>query len=52
MTAILSEFATYIIKYAVFLVLAVLGFIAGTKWRKTKDMKNNEEAKQGEEVRS
>lgn len=51
MSAILSEFATYIIKYVVFLILAVLGFIAGTKWRKSKDMKT-EEAKVSEEVRS
>ncbi len=52
MTAILSELATYLIKYVVFLILAVLGFIAGTKWRKSKDMKSVEEAKPSEEVRS
>ena len=52
MAAILSEFATYLIKYVVFLILAVLGFIAGTKWRKSKDMKSVEEAKPSEEVRS
>ncbi|MCR5367403.1 MULTISPECIES: hypothetical protein [Eubacterium] len=52
MDQVLSEFATYIIKYLVFLVLAVLGFIAGTKWRKSKDMKTVEEAKNSEEVRS
>ena len=51
MTAILTEFATYIIKYVVFLILAVLGFISGTKWRKSKDMKT-EEAQSSEEVRS
>ena len=51
MSAILTEFATYIIKYVVFLIIAVLGFIAGTKWRKSKDMKI-EEAKGSEEVRS
>ncbi|MCR5148651.1 MAG: hypothetical protein K6C35_06750 [Eubacterium sp.] len=53
MNAILTEFATYIIKYVVFLVLAILGFIAGTKWRKAKDTKLGvEEAKVSEEVRS
>ncbi len=35
----LTEFGTYLIKYGVFLILAVLGFIAGTKWRKAKDNK-------------
>ena len=52
MSAILTEFATYIIKYVVFLILAVLGFIEGTKWRKSKDMKTVEEEVVSEEVRS
>ena len=43
MSEILAEFGTYLIKYGVFLVLAVLGFIAGTKWRKAKDSKNLKE---------
>ena len=34
-----AEYGTYLIKYGVFLILAILGFIAGTKWRKAKDAK-------------
>jgi hypothetical protein len=37
-----AELGTYLIKYGVFLVLAVLGFIAGTKWRKAKDKKTSQ----------
>lgn len=49
MSAVFAEFGTYIIKFAVYLVLAVAGFIAGTKWRKAKDQK---EENNREEVRS
>jgi len=34
-----AEFGTYLIKYGVFLILAILGFIAGVKWRNAKDKK-------------
>lgn len=36
-----AELGTYLLKYGVFLILAVLGFICGTKWRKAKDSKTN-----------
>ncbi|MBR3537939.1 MAG: hypothetical protein IKQ49_05605 [Eubacterium sp.] len=43
MSDLFAEFGTYLIKYVVFLVLAVAGFIAGTKWRKVKDSKEQKE---------
>ena len=43
MSEIFAEFGTYIIKYVVLLVLPVLGFIAGTKWRKAKDSKEEKQ---------
>ncbi len=42
MSDLFAEFGTYIIKYSVFLILAVAGFIAGTKLRKHKDSKEEE----------
>ncbi len=36
-----TEFGTYLIKYGIYLILAVLGFVAGTKWRKAKDSKED-----------
>ncbi len=39
MSAIFAELGTYAIKFVVFLILAVCGFFAGTKWRKAKDEK-------------
>ncbi len=46
MDEIFAEFGTYIIKYAIFLVLAVAGFFCGTKWRKAKDSKVQKEEKE------
>ena len=37
-----TEFGTYLIKYGVFMILAVLGFMAGTKWRKAKNSKQEQ----------
>jgi hypothetical protein len=41
MSEFFTEFGTYLIKYGVFMILAVLGFMAGTKWRKAKDAKTS-----------
>lgn len=41
MSEIWAELGTYLLKYGVFLILAVLGFFCGTKWRKAKDSKTN-----------
>ena len=46
MEEVFAEFGTYIIKYAIFLVLAVAGFMAGAKWRKVKDSKEQKEEKE------
>ncbi len=43
MSDLFAEFGTYLIKYGVFLVLAVAGFWTGTKWRKAKDSKVQKE---------
>ncbi len=42
MSEVFAEFGTYLLKYGVYLILAVAGFIAGTKWRKAKDAKEEE----------
>ncbi len=46
MSDLFAEFGTYLIKYGVFLVLAVAGFLAGAKWRKAKDSKVQKEEKE------
>ncbi|MCR4837721.1 MAG: hypothetical protein K5897_02140 [Eubacterium sp.] len=37
-----AELGTYLLKYGVFLILAILGFICGTKWRKAKNSKQEQ----------
>ena len=39
MDVVFAELGTYAIKFVVFLILAICGFFAGTKWRKAKDEK-------------
>ena len=42
MSAVFAEFGTYLLKYVIYLILAVVGFITGAKWRKAKDKKEEE----------
>lgn len=52
MEAILSELVKYVIKYVLFLILAVAGFIAGSKIRKKKDMQLAQETESAEEAQN
>jgi peptidoglycan/LPS O-acetylase OafA/YrhL len=42
MSEFFAEFGTYLIKYGVFLFLAITGFVVGAKLRKAKDSKEED----------
>ncbi len=42
MSALISEFVTYVFKYIILLIVAVVGFLAGKAYRKSKDNKGKE----------
>ena len=42
MSDMFAEFGTYLIKYGVFLFLAIAGFAVGAKIRKAKDSKEED----------